>query len=253
MNKGLTPQQIVDLKRDGFLLLCNPFPDPVLEQLLDWTSEVQSWPEMPGKHMMYFEDSLKTPGQRILQRVENLYAYHDGFRQLFDSKELKSVVDGLFDEPSILFKDKINFKLPGGDGFKWHQDQKAGWWNYADIFITALVCIDAMTPENGPLQIARGHHRKGLIGKDWEPLTEGELEGMEFETLPLQPGDMVFFDSFAPHGSGPNLTNLPRRVLYVTYNKASAGNHRQQYYADKRKSFPPDCERDASKEYTFRV
>ncbi len=32
-----------------------------------------------------------------------------------------------FGEESVLFKDKINFKLPGGDGFKEHQDVQAGW------------------------------------------------------------------------------------------------------------------------------
>jgi hypothetical protein len=42
-------------------------------------------------------------------------------------------------------------------------------------------------------------------------------------------------------------------VLYVTYNRASAGDHRQRYYADKRASYPPDIERDPAKTYVFRV
>jgi hypothetical protein len=42
-------------------------------------------------------------------------------------------------------------------------------------------------------------------------------------------------------------------VLYITYNRLSAGDHRVQYYADKRKSFPPDIERDPNRTYTFRV
>ena len=49
------------------------------------------------------------------------------------------------------------------------------------------------------------------------------------------------------------MTDGKRRVLYVTYNAASAGDHREQYYADKRASFPPDIERDPKKEYVFRV
>ena len=44
-----------------------------------------------------------------------------------------------------------------------------------------------------------------------------------------------------------------RRVLYITYNRRSAGDHRVRYYADKRKSFPPDIERDPTRTYTFRV
>ena len=62
-----------------------------------------------------------------------------------------------------------------------------------------------------------------------------------------------FFDSYTPHRSGPNLTDKPRRVLYVTYNRLSEGEHRATYYADKRRSYPPDCEREPGKTYVFRV
>lgn len=94
---------------------------------------------------------------------------------------------------------------------------------------------------------------EGLVGEEWTPLGEGETVDMDFVAYPTRPGDAMFFDSYAPHRSGPNLTHTPRRVLYVTYNRASAGDHRIQYYADKRRSFPPDIERDPDKEYEFRV
>jgi hypothetical protein len=63
----------------------------------------------------------------------------------------------------------------------------------------------------------------------------------------------VFFDSFIPHRSAPNATAEARRVLYYTWNRASAGDHLAQYYADKRASYPPDIERDPGKEYRYRV
>ncbi len=63
----------------------------------------------------------------------------------------------------------------------------------------------------------------------------------------------MFFDSFAPHRSAPNLTDRPRRALYVTYNRASEGDHRARYVADKRANFPPDIEREPGKTYVFRV
>jgi len=71
--------------------------------------------------------------------------------------------------------------------------------------------------------------------------------------VPTGPGDVVFFDSFVPHASAPNLTANQRRVLYVTYNRASDGDHRVSYYADKRASFPPDIERLPGVAYRFRV
>jgi hypothetical protein len=64
---------------------------------------------------------------------------------------------------------------------------------------------------------------------------------------------VIFFDSYVPHASGPNLTQTARRILYLTYNLASAGDHRAQYFADKHASFPPDIDRDPSKTYEFRV
>ncbi len=52
-------------------------------------------------------------------------------KESFDP-QLRGAVATLFGEPAMLFKDKINFKLPGGDGFKPHQDQQTGWSASAD-------------------------------------------------------------------------------------------------------------------------
>ena len=41
--------------------------------------------------------------------------------------------------------------------------------------------------------------------------------------------------------------------MYLTYNRRSDGDHRQKYYDDKRKSYPPDFEREEGKNYAFKV
>jgi 2-aminoethylphosphonate dioxygenase len=92
-----------------------------------------------------------------------------------------------------------------------------------------------------------------MIGEEWKPLTEAELTGVEFVACPTAPGDVVFFDSYVPHRSGPNLSSEPRRVLYVTYNRLADGDQRARYYADKRRSYPPDCEGEPGKQYVYRV
>ena len=79
------------------------------------------------------------------------------------------------------------------------------------------------------------------------------MEGMAFAPCPTDPGDIIFFDSYAPHGSEPNMSERTRRIYFATYNRKSAGDHLAQYYADKRKSYPPDIEREAGKDYVFRV
>jgi ectoine hydroxylase-related dioxygenase (phytanoyl-CoA dioxygenase family) len=224
-----------------------------MTRITRWTDEVAAWPETPGRHMVYGEDSLKQPGARVVQRIEDFTPYHQDFAGLFNSGRMIDAVAELLGEPAVLFKEKVNFKLPGGDGFKAHQDAQAGWNRYAGFYVTALVSIDAATLENGCLEMAAGWHDKGLIGDEWTPLAGATLDDIEFVAYPTAPGDAMFFDSYAPHRSAANLTESPRRVLYVTYNRASEGDHRARYFADKRESFPPDIEREAGKRYVFRV
>ena len=153
----------------------------------------------------------------------------------------------------MLFKDKINFKLPGGDGFKEHQDVQAGWDDYASLHITAMVAIDETNAENGSVEMIPGMHKQGLLGKMWAPLTDADTANASYQPVHCQPGDAVFFDSYAPHRSLPNRTDKARRVLYITFNAASEGDHRAKYYADKRKNYPPDIERDPNRNYAFKV
>ncbi len=249
----LTADQIAAFRRDGFVFVPGFYNSSEIAEITAWTDEVAAWPEAPGRHMVYGEDSLKHPGQRVIQRIEDFTPYHRGFEDLFNGGRMIDAVADLLGEPAVLFKEKINFKLPGGDGFKAHQDAQAGWNRYAGFYVTALVSIDPATLENGCLEVAAGWHDKGLIGDEWTPLAGTALDQIEFTPYPTAPGDAMFFDSYAPHRSGPNLTETSRRVLYVTYNRASEGDHRARYFADKRASFPPDIERDPGKRYVFRV
>ena len=238
------------MERDGYLVVRQLFDRHAVADLLQWTAELETAPEAPGRHWVYHEDSLLVPGERVIQRIENFCPYHPGFDGLVRDGLLGEWTAALMGGPVVLFKDKINFKMPGGPGFTPHQDQQAGWTRYAPIFVTALVTIDPATLENGCLEMVPGRHREGLIGEEWRPLEDSALD---LRPVPTAPGDVIFFDSYAPHASKPNLTDHARRILYLTYNLASDGDHRARYYADKHANFPPDIERDGSKDYVFRV
>ena len=238
------------MDRDGYLVVRDFFGPDQVADLLRWTTELETAPEVPGRHWVYHEDSLTEPGRRVIQRIENFCPFHDGFERLIRHDALARWIGALMGGPVVLFKDKINFKMPGGPGFKAHQDQQAGWGRYAPIFMTAMVTLDPTTLENGCLEMAAGRHRDGLIGEEWKPLDENDLA---LQAVPTAPGDVIFFDSFAPHASKANLTDAPRRILYLTYNLAGQGDHRARYYADKHAAFPPDIERDRTKTYVFRV
>jgi len=245
--------EVAAFARDGVLRVGGLFDERAMAEIERWTEELAAAPERPGRHWVYREQSLLDPSARVLQRIENFHPFHDGFRRLMSEGTLVDATAQLLGDAPVLFKDKINFKMPGGDGFKPHQDQQAGWSAYAPYFITALISIDDATVENGCLEVVPGRHQEGLIGAEWRPLDEAEAPRAAFRPLPTRRGDVVFFDSYAPHASGPNLTAAPRRVLYITWNRAADGDHRLRYYADKHRNYPPDVEREAGKSYVFRV
>lgn len=245
----LTDADIEAFHRDGYLVKRGGFSAGDMAQISAWSDEILAAPEVSGRHWVFHEKSRKD-GADLVSRIENIRPFHDGFRDLTEA--LKAPVAQLLGEPAALFKEKINFKMPGGGGFEPHQDSQAGWDTYADFFISALVSIDRATLENGCLRLVAGHHKNGLA-KSWEPMTDADMAGMTFEPVPTEPGDIVFFDSFAPHASEPNMTDGVRRIYYATYNRLSAGDHMAQYYADKHKNYPPDIDRDPSRSYVFRV
>ena len=191
------------------------------------------------------------------------------FRKLLDSQEFRDLFVSRFSDYLYvtyhpvtvqsqiqLFKDKINFKMPGGDGFKPHQDSQAGWEVYATYFINVMVCLDEATIENGCLELASRPAEiteTELMGKEWTPLSEEETAMIDFKPYPTKPGDVIYFDSYAPHKSAQNYTDKPRRLYFSTYNRLSEGNHLETYYVDKRKNFPPDVEREVDKNYVYRV
>jgi 2-aminoethylphosphonate dioxygenase len=245
--------QIAAFQRDGYLLLPGFFNADEVADITRWTEELASAPEEVGRHWVYREASLLDPDARIIQRIENFCPFHEGFDQLVRRGRLMDTVSRLFGEQAILFKEKINFKMPGGAGFKAHQDQQAGWSTYAPLFITALVGIDASTIENGCLEVAPGWHKQGLLGDEWKPLDDKRIAEVGLKPVPTNPGDVLLFDSYVPHASAENMTGAARRILYLTYNRLSDGDQRERYYRDKFAAFPPDVARVPGSQYVFRV
>ena len=63
-------------------------------------------------------------------------------------------------------------------------------------------------------------------------------------------GDILFFHSFVPHMSYKNDSNTSRISHFITFNKLSQGNKRNEYYQLKRDQFPPQIERISGKDYS---
>lgn len=228
-----------DFRIDGFALLDGFLSESDSDMVRKFADRAYYLPEVLNSYMKYYEGF---GDNRKLARFENFRGLNSDFDKLLAEK-FTPCVEKILGKKVKLFKDKMNWKLPGGGGFKAHQDHMA-WSDFPPkYYVTLAVFVDNCTMENGCLEMVRGKHKEGIY--DGEHGTIGNKWEKEFKWEP-QYGtiyDVVLFDSFVPHRSGPNVSNGSRRVIYLTYNLAEDGDHYDAYFASKRKNFPPDFER----------
>ena len=246
----LTSDQVKSYEEEGYLVVKGLLPAHITANLAKWSSEIESWPETPGKWMKYFEYDRKT-NSRLLCRIENFLPYFNDLREV-STGLINDISSDLFGEESVIYKEKINFKFPHGSGFNAHQDQPAFVSFGINKLLTVLLPIDPNTRESGGLDMVRRVHKERQI---YSQNTDGSIRtdveaNMTWIPVDGQAGDVIFFDSYVPHRSDINKSDFTRRNLYLTYNPLSLGSFREKYYEEKRRSFPPECERDPNKDYS---
>lgn len=249
----LSKEQLSTFERTGIVALPRLFSTHEIKHMRDEIDALASEPDRPAYVWKFYDESAKARGEHILSRIERFVPHHPALRELLVTGAPAKLASELLHEPALLFKDKVNLKLPGSDGFLAHQDAQAGWRVYGPSHLTVMISVDATTRENGCLEVATGPRRRELCGSEWQPLSADAVPEESFEPLETEPGDVVAFDSYVVHRSAPNRTNHPRRVIYATYNPQSQGHCYERYFADKHKNYPPDIERTAGQSYRYRV
>lgn len=227
----LTAEQRDSWERLGWLVMRGHLGAGTTESLDRWVTGLAAWAvDGPGLH--HHEQTDAGP---VIARSERFADDHAGLGGFIRGHELGDVLEQLFGEPSVLFKEKVNYKHPGGGGFAPHQDATA--YRFVDHHISAMVPLDDATEASGCLWFAPGHHSGRLPTDGRGRIAEQVAASLDWRPVHAEPGDVVFFDSYAPHHSDTNRTNKPRRALYLTYNAASRGDFRARYYADKEAEF----------------
>ena len=253
----LSQEQKTDFQKRGFIVLKNYFDTDVVDQLSIWLDELSQKAPDEGSEAKYYEKS-PISNEDLLVRAEYLLGEHNQEKtDLLLNEITLSCLEDLFGEPPVLFKEKANYKLPGCRPDKLHQDQAAGWNAYTDFFISMAIVVDENRKDNAAISfMCSGNYDKSLMSDEWTPLTMDDPPYQpedEYMLLEAQPGDVIFFDSYVPHGSPANVSESQRRNIYLTFNKASDGDLRQQYYDDKWKSYPPNQVSTARTDVSFRV
>ena len=183
-----------------------------------------------SKWMHHYEHTVH--GAR-LTRTENIVSYLPQLGRWLMAGKLPSLVGQLLGDDVFLYKEKINYKYPGGAGYAAHQDAPA--YKQLSRHLTALVAVERATVANGCLEFAAGRHREGLIGLTEDGILSQEAEAsLDFTPCEMEPGDVAVFSSYIPHRSRPNHSGERRALLYLTYNAQREGYLRDEYYRHKR-------------------
>ena len=253
----LTDDQTTEFENKGFIVLKGFFGKPVMDRVSAWLDELRDKQPAEDQEAKYYEKSTIT-GESILVRIENVLGDHNPeFTRLLVSPEAIDCLTQLFGEPPVLFKEKINYKLPGCRPDKLHQDQAAGWNAYSDCFITMAIVVDENRKDNAALSFLKsGNYQRKLMMEEWQPLTKDDPPYSpedEYVLLEADPGDVVFFDAYVPHGSPANTSDRSRRNIFLTFNGQSDGDMRARYYRDKWASYAPNQAGDARSEDSYRV
>ncbi len=229
----LTDQQIQSYESDGFLVLESVFSKYEVAFLLDaMDSDVDE-----GPHRIVDDES---------NELLALYASHqriDAFADLVRLPQLLNPARTLAGDDVYTYQFKINVKPAfGKDRVSWHQDYTA--WRIADRLptprlVNAALLLDESTEFNGPLIFVPGSHRVGNLRDNRNDSSASELH-LDPEDIALKPqhithlvenlgmrsvqapaGSVVLFSPEIVHGSAPNMSPVPRRLLIATYNACS--------------------------------
>jgi predicted HD phosphohydrolase len=129
----LSQVQLDSYRANSFLKIQNflKFENISINVIKSWCDEIRNWEysnddeninnnENKNKYLLHFELN-KIENKRIICRIENFVNFHQQMNY-FAKKQVLNIISQLFNEPAVLFKEKINFKMPGGAGFAIHQD-----------------------------------------------------------------------------------------------------------------------------------
>ncbi len=236
-NPVLTPEQVAAFWRDGVLTVENAVSG---EHVAALQADFKAWIEesrsetapygtcIDGRPRFDVQPghSAETPA---LRRVQAPTEISDAYLRAAVDSRMADMVADLIGPDVKLHHTKINSKLPGSaTEVKWHQDFLFTPHTNSDL-ITALLMVDDVTEENGPLEVMPGSHTDTLHpiwhdGKFTGAIADDIAADMQARSIKcLGPaGSVCLMHTKLAHGSAPNLSSHPRTLMICVYSAVDA-------------------------------
>ena len=234
---ALTPDQIRRYREEGCLVVENAIDTALLGRLHD---DFAGWVEESRRHDLPYGETIDgrprfdvEPGHSVarsgLRRVNAPIEVSEAFHQAMADSRMTDMVADLVGPNVKLHHTKINSKLPGSaTAVDWHQDFPYTPHSNDDL-VTALLFVDEVTEENGPLAVVTGSHR-GPIHSLWH---DGKFTGSvardvvaDCEAKAIHctgpAGTVCLMHSRLLHGSTANRSSAPRTLFISVYSAEDA-------------------------------
>ena len=228
----LTDRQVAEFWRDGVVTVpdaVNPTQLAALRADLDgWVEESRSHEEPWGKTLDGRPRFDVQPGHSAarpaLRRVAAPSEVSNAHYEVMVDSDMVDMVAALIGPDVKVHHSKVNTKLPGSaTEVEWHQDFPYTPHSNTDL-VTALLMVDEVTEENGPLEVAPGSH-DGPLHSLWHDGTfTGAIAPDVASALRRdavrctgEAGSVCLMHTKLAHGSAPNRSDRPRTLFICVY------------------------------------
>jgi len=222
---ALTPEQIAQFRKDGFIKLKNLLSPQVLAYYGKEISE-----KVKELNTLNIPMEQRSTYQKAFLQIMNLWTKSAIVKEFVFGRRLGRVAAELMGCRGVrLYHDQALYKEPGGGITPWHADQF--YWPVAtDNTVTAWIPLQYTPMELGPLAFSAGSQRFNAAGRDLEISDESEKKlskallesGLPLIETPFDLGEVSFHLGWTFHRAGPNTSDRPREVMTIIYVDADA-------------------------------
>jgi len=150
-----------------------------------------------------------------VRNIMELPLFDPAFVRMINHDPLLDVLEAVFDSSEFHFHNyKCIIKAPKVSSvFRWHRDLPYLQHSTPNL-ITAMLCLDPMTPDNGATVVLPGSHRiahEDVKDSDVEIADDDLPDGFERKMVCCPAGSAVLFHVNIIHGGPANRSDIPRR------------------------------------------
>jgi phytanoyl-CoA hydroxylase len=226
----ITEQQVEFYRENGFVVVEGVLPEPEVRRLRSVTDEMVERARGLTTHNDIYdlEDTHRADDPRV-RRIKFPDRVHPEYRRMVDHPNVVAVLQRLIGRDIRFDVSKLNLKAAGyGAPVEWHQD----WAFYPhtnDDLCAVGFMMDDCEMENGPLMAIPGSHKGPILDHHFEGVFCGAINPDACATdfaaaVPMTgpAGSITIHHARTIHGSAPNRSPKPRRLLLHQYRAADA-------------------------------